>query len=185
MEQKWLKAIEGGLKDRVFSLRGRVVIGRGDDADIQIEDPQLSRQHACVFERDDGQMMIADLSSTNGTWVSGVTISQQRLEEGDIFAVGSSRFLYVAGPCPGEVDGLDQLEGQGGGSSDPAGRAHERAFGEGVGQIGTVADVGSMVKMLRHRAADARRTGCGDPLHHQAVACHWQFCPVCGEKLSS
>src|SRR5439155_23854819 len=67
----------------------RVVIGRSKDCDIQVRDPNVSRQHAEV--RQEGTAYwIVDLESTNGTEVNGRRLKRAKLEHGDRITVGSS-----------------------------------------------------------------------------------------------
>lgn len=178
MGEKWLKAMAGALPNQVYTLRGRVVLGRSPDTDIQVDDQQVSRQHACVFERDDGQMMLIDLSSTNGTWLGDRNIREHKLKSGDLFSIGGSQFLYVEGSCPGEVDPRDEV------ADGSTLRTEEAAAGsDGLGHVSTVADVGSMIKMLRQRSLEPSEKNCGDPLHEKAVVYGWKFCPACGAEL--
>lgn len=87
-----MKGLQGSLEGSSFSLEGRLIIGRDGDADIQLLDKGVSRQHACIFVRDDGTIMLIDLSSRNGTYISGDPISQAVLRAGDRFRVGDSIF---------------------------------------------------------------------------------------------
>ncbi|CAN5656292.1 MAG: DUF3662 domain-containing protein [Acidimicrobiia bacterium] len=48
----------------------RAIIGRSLEADVVIDYPEVSRTHALVF-RQDGQTYVADLGSSNGTWIDG------------------------------------------------------------------------------------------------------------------
>ncbi|MGI8517743.1 MAG: FhaA domain-containing protein [Acidimicrobiia bacterium] len=48
----------------------RAIIGRSLEADVVIDYPEVSRTHALIF-RQDGQTYVADLGSSNGTWVDG------------------------------------------------------------------------------------------------------------------
>ncbi|MCU0474882.1 MAG: protein kinase [Anaerolineae bacterium] len=52
-------------------------IGRGEDADIRLDDPTLSRLHARVQRNPDGTMAIYDLNSRHGVRVNGVRIPPQ------------------------------------------------------------------------------------------------------------
>ena len=45
----------------------RFSIGRGEGNDIQIEHDSVSRRHAQLVERDDGQYQLLDVGSSNGT----------------------------------------------------------------------------------------------------------------------
>ncbi|MCE9578576.1 MAG: sigma 54-interacting transcriptional regulator [Deltaproteobacteria bacterium] len=74
---------------------GALVIGRGADADVRVEDASLSRRHARVTV-DGGAIAIEDLGSANGTRVGGVAIAAGRatpvpigvaIELGDVMMV--------------------------------------------------------------------------------------------------
>lgn len=54
-------------QDHPVPAHGRLIIGRGDDCDVQILDALTSRHHVIVEPRD-GQWRVADLGSANGTW---------------------------------------------------------------------------------------------------------------------
>jgi DNA segregation ATPase FtsK/SpoIIIE-like protein len=56
----------------VHLLRGgRVVVGRSADADVPLDDPDVSRLHCALTVEPDGAVTVADLGSTNGTSVDG------------------------------------------------------------------------------------------------------------------
>jgi FHA domain len=59
---------------RRVELGVEVVIGR-QDADLVLEDPEVSRRHA-VLRRSGGSVVIEDLDSTNGTFVKGERIGK-------------------------------------------------------------------------------------------------------------
>lgn len=64
-------------------------IGRGDNNDIVVSDPTVSRQHAQLMVDDIGQVTIIDLNSSNGTFVNGQRIKEpRRLDPTDIVKVG-------------------------------------------------------------------------------------------------
>ena len=69
-----------------------IVIGRGGDCDLTIVDTYLSSRHARV-SRDDGDLTIEDLGSTNGTYVNQELVNGRMfLERGDIVQVGGVLF---------------------------------------------------------------------------------------------
>lgn len=73
------------------------VIGRGDRADLRIEDDGLSRAHAKVVAASDGIVTIMDLDSTNGTYLNGDRIELALLRDGDELQLGPDvvlRFTY-------------------------------------------------------------------------------------------
>jgi len=85
-----LVLIDRGKSVRAFPLRkDRMSIGRLDDCDIALPDPGVSRRHAEVVRRD-GQYVVVDLGSTNGTMVNEAVISERTLRPGDRITVGRS-----------------------------------------------------------------------------------------------
>lgn len=72
------------------------IIGRGTSADLRINDPGISRQHAEIKvsgSGDDLQVTIVDLDSTNGIIVNGQRVPQASLSEGSRIEIGSTRML--------------------------------------------------------------------------------------------
>ncbi|MEU6172765.1 FtsK/SpoIIIE domain-containing protein [Streptantibioticus parmotrematis] len=50
---------------------GQVRVGRSADADVPLDDPDVSRLHCVVTLDADGRFSVADLGSTNGTYLDG------------------------------------------------------------------------------------------------------------------
>ena len=76
-----------------------LVIGRGSDADLRINDPGISRRHAQIRVNAAGpqvQIDIVDLGSTNGIVVNGQRVQQAVLQEGTRIEIGSTRMLVHA-----------------------------------------------------------------------------------------
>ena len=63
------------------------VLGRSERADVQIQSPRLSRQHAALSLGERG-VTLMDLGSSNGTFVNGQLIAEALLRPGDIIQVG-------------------------------------------------------------------------------------------------
>jgi pSer/pThr/pTyr-binding forkhead associated (FHA) protein len=71
------------------------VIGRDKStADIAIKDPMVSRQHVAILYRE-GNYLLKDLDSTNGTRMSGARIQQADLHHGDKFRIGDTTLQFV------------------------------------------------------------------------------------------
>lgn len=70
-----------------------LVIGRGMDADLRINDPGVSRRHA-EFRVQRGvhgpDVSVVDLGSTNGLIVNGMRVQQAQLEDGGVVKVGNT-----------------------------------------------------------------------------------------------
>lgn len=65
----------------------RVVLGRSkQNADIFLDDANVSRQHAAI-ERVGHAWYVVDLGSTNGVYVGGVRITRHRLIDGDVIEI--------------------------------------------------------------------------------------------------
>lgn len=67
---------------------GTVVLGRSG-ADVNINDPDVSRRHASI-EQTQGTLLIRDLKSMNGTFVNGTRIEKETLHDGDRIRIGTS-----------------------------------------------------------------------------------------------
>ena len=79
---------------RVFDLTAaRLTIGRIAGNDLQLEDQKVSRHHA-VIEVHDGQTVLRDLGSTNGTEINGKRVNRHRLAPGDRLAVGETTLEF-------------------------------------------------------------------------------------------
>lgn len=73
-----------------------VVIGRGQDCAIHIDDNSVSRKHARVEPTPHGYAA-EDLGSTNGTFVNDQPIERQVLGDGDYLRVGNCIYRFLAG----------------------------------------------------------------------------------------
>jgi two-component system, cell cycle response regulator len=73
-----------------------VVLGRGNDCDIRINDHSVSRRHARIQPGADGYYAV-DLQSTNGTFVNDVPASICKLRDGDYLRVGNCIYRFLAG----------------------------------------------------------------------------------------
>jgi hypothetical protein len=82
----------GGGRRNVLS-GSRVVIGRSREADIVLQDPNVSRRHA-ELRREDGGWQIVDLGSTNGIKVNGRRVDHQPLGAGDQITIGVTDLTF-------------------------------------------------------------------------------------------
>ena len=79
---------------RTFPLRdNRIVLGRSSDADVVVEEAEISRFHAVLF-RQGGRFWISDLGSANGTAVNGYAVPTDPVEvgPGDMLSFGPTTF---------------------------------------------------------------------------------------------
>jgi pSer/pThr/pTyr-binding forkhead associated (FHA) protein len=86
--------LEGIDKGRVFrDLATPVTIGREEGNLLRLNDERVSRYHAKV-QFDNGEMILTDLESTNGTRVNGNVVQIRRLRPGDRIGLGRSMLLF-------------------------------------------------------------------------------------------
>ncbi|MEU6547477.1 FHA domain-containing protein [Streptomyces sp. NPDC046859] len=91
---------------------GEIRVGRSADADVPLDDPDVSRLHCAVTVGADGRVAVADLGSTNGTTLDGTRLTTRpvRFVPGALLRVGEStlRLAPAGGPgarVPTEPDG--------------------------------------------------------------------------------
>ncbi len=77
------------------------IIGRGDEADLILSDPGISRKHAS-FEEKDGKLIVRDLDSLNGIFVNDNLTREYILQDGDRVTVGSHHLHVVLARSPAE-----------------------------------------------------------------------------------
>jgi hypothetical protein len=71
----------------------KVVMGRSKDADVRIDDPNVSRRHA-ELQQEGATWWVVDLDSTNGVEVGGRRVKRLKLEDGMSFTIGSTEITF-------------------------------------------------------------------------------------------
>ncbi|MFE0457557.1 FHA domain-containing protein, partial [Streptomyces sp. NPDC058914] len=82
---------------------GRVRVGRSADADVPLDDPDVSRLHCEVTLAADGRVTVADLGSTNGTTLDGARVQNRplRFAPGALLRLGESALRLAPPGGPG------------------------------------------------------------------------------------
>ncbi|MDP9286053.1 MAG: DUF4386 family protein [Actinomycetota bacterium] len=94
---------EGPANGQELQVESDLVLGR-ENADLTIDDIELSRQHARI-KPVDGALEIEDLDSLNGTWVNGTRIpGATRLNPGDTVRIGTTVIEVLADPFPKKLE---------------------------------------------------------------------------------
>ena len=115
---KVLESPDPALKDQTIPITGKeVLIGRGKENTLVLEDHAVSRHHARIVEEPEGHLLV-DNNSANGSWVNGQRVTEVRLKPGDQIRLGKSLFEIQGIYDP---EGTALLDVQGMGMSDEAG----------------------------------------------------------------
>jgi predicted Zn finger-like uncharacterized protein len=89
-----LAVIQGAATGQIFPIsKTRTVIGRSG-ADINLDDPEASRQHAALEIVGD-VAILRDLGSTNGTWIELERVEQHQLGNQQEFRIGSHVLMFI------------------------------------------------------------------------------------------
>jgi type II secretory pathway predicted ATPase ExeA len=73
---------------------GRVIVGRTNDNDLQIDSRFVSRHH-CQLIVSAQACVIEDLNSTNGIYVKSKRVRRQHLNDGDVVVIGKHELIYM------------------------------------------------------------------------------------------
>ncbi|MCD6031050.1 MAG: domain containing protein [Thermomicrobiales bacterium] len=90
-----LLPIESGVPHASLQS-GPVTVGRAEDNDLVLADPEVSRHHARL-EPDGQSWRAVDLGSTNGTWINGARRNVATIAVGDEVGFGGVRYTVAAG----------------------------------------------------------------------------------------
>ena len=78
----------------IYDLDSQLVVGRGEQAEIRIDDPFASSRHARIYEQGNS-VVIEDMGSTNGTYLNEELLESPRpLHPGDRVRIGESEFSF-------------------------------------------------------------------------------------------
>ena len=87
--QLTLEVVEGPGAGKQLPVEGPVVIGRASDADLVLEDGEVSRHHARLTPTPEGSLEVEDLESANGTYINqNEVVGPSHLDPGDQLLVG-------------------------------------------------------------------------------------------------
>jgi predicted component of type VI protein secretion system len=100
--QLQLEVVAGNAAGTTIGVDERLVFGRQTEGLGQLaNDPELSRHHAEVTRRSDGEYQVEDLSSTNGTHVNGARLTEPvALSLGDEIELGTTKLVVRTLPAP-------------------------------------------------------------------------------------
>ena len=87
---------KGPIEEKIFPLEARGSIGRGKENHICLSHSTVSKQHA-VYYVEDGNTIVEDVGSYNGTFVNGERVKKSILSSGDILLIGGVTLRFFQG----------------------------------------------------------------------------------------
>lgn len=138
-----LVVLAGPMPGTEFALaQGPMILGRGEDCDISLNHPSVSRVHAEVHPLGDGRYEIFDKDSANGVRVNGVELPRSFIDARDVIELGDVILKFIpAGDTyiPGSDESL-QLAAIGAARRQEAEEGHpSRLSGATLWKIGAAA----------------------------------------------
>ncbi|QOV47596.1 FHA domain-containing protein [Streptomyces chromofuscus] len=169
---------------------GEIRVGRSAEADVPLDDPDVSRVHCAVTLGTDGRVSVADLDSTNGTTLDGTRVGTRpvRFTPGALLRIGESTLRLAPAGGPGRrvgtapdgegcvrvgvTDGEASAAGSSGArASGPSGRtghAYGAAAGRGTPGGGSARSEEPGSDEGRGAARTDREAGAPGAAHHPA-----------------
>ena len=82
---------DGNTTEKTAAVRTKIILGRGNDCDVQINDKSVSKHHLEISLQADGLYM-KDLGSSNGTQSNGTPVTESTpVRTGDLLELGYSK----------------------------------------------------------------------------------------------
>lgn len=104
-----LIAISDELHGQELTVDRDMLVGRHQDADIQLQSADISRRHAAFLLKEDA-LWVQDLKSSNGTFVNDLRIEHEKLlKDGDIVQFASIKFNVLAPAKAVELESVTPL----------------------------------------------------------------------------
>jgi pSer/pThr/pTyr-binding forkhead associated (FHA) protein len=76
--------------------REPIIVGRHPLCDVRLPSVRVSRRHCCLAEVD-GEVVVYDIGSTNGTLINGRRVDAGRLQAGDMLSIAHLRYRLEPG----------------------------------------------------------------------------------------
>lgn len=131
----------------------KLMVGRGQNVQLWINDKNISREH-CEITYEDGNVLVADKGSRNGTYINGQRIAQKTaLKDGDDIRLASTSHFEFNFLKPGEIVGAPEEAPN---TSAPAGVASEQPIK--ISQMAPPQNV-DLSQTLKLKMAPTKATG--------------------------
>lgn len=101
LPQAWLEMADGRM---LWLDQGACTLGRATSCTHVLDFPGISRSHAMLQPGSGGGFLLADLRSTNGTYLNGIRLEQiAQLRDGDKIELGDVALVYRCQQAPGQA----------------------------------------------------------------------------------
>jgi len=96
-----LVALQGPLAEQQFAIPQQgLTLGRHSDNDVVLADELTVSRHHAVIALEQGQYVVYDRDSANGTWVNGERVFRHVLAPGDRIQIWQSHFAFATSNTP-------------------------------------------------------------------------------------
>ncbi len=143
----------GGSKVAEFTFDRPIInVGKLSTSNLRLEDVNVSRKHAVIERRENGEWRITDLGSTNGTYLNDKRVVQATIKDGDVLRMGESEITVSTSAQPAAAPGAE-------GAAAPAGaptgaRRGRRSAAKPKGPAGEVRGLGKDSFYAKRDAGD-------------------------------
>ncbi|MFA7669993.1 MAG: FHA domain-containing protein [Burkholderiaceae bacterium] len=93
---KLIVSIDGVVVKEAQLTKDRFTLGRRPYNDMVLDHLAVSGEHAMLSIAEEGQAVLEDLGSTNGTFVNGRAVRKQALADEDMIEIGRYRIRYLS-----------------------------------------------------------------------------------------
>jgi pSer/pThr/pTyr-binding forkhead associated (FHA) protein len=93
MKNESVIVLSGDRQGQRFNINQSFSIGRNPENDLHLDDPQASRKHAIIQQKDNGTFL-RDLGSGNGTYIGTRRVLEYKLSNGDILRIGDQEIRF-------------------------------------------------------------------------------------------
>lgn len=104
----WLQGLHSTVQNKRFAIEKAMVVGRSEECELSFSFERLSRKHA-QLKVIDGQLVVQDLNSSNGTFRNGEKITQATLHHGDTLSFDKLDFAVV-GPQATKKEAVEKSQ---------------------------------------------------------------------------
>ena len=85
---------DGKVSESTSELES-IIVGSGDSANVKVADPKVSNLHCMIKVSNDGNVVVMDLGSAEGTKISNETVKEKPIASGAVLEIGGTKVKVV------------------------------------------------------------------------------------------